>query len=264
MLKSNEIYEGDVLKLLKKIDNSSVDLIVADPPYGMEKDKEFEVGINWTLKDREKWLKWSEKWLSESHRVLKDGGSIFVYGIHHNIGYIQQLLYDLSFDYGRMFIWHYKNGFSLYKNRPAATYEPLLWFHKGSDYTYHQIREPYLSTERLKNKIIKNGKVWTPNPLGKHGGDIWDIPTLAGKRFANEKYPHPTQKPLAICDKIINHFSNEGEIVLVPFAGSGSECVSAKKNNRNYIGIELNPKYVQMANERIAKPMHEPTSLDLG
>jgi len=264
MLKSNHIHEGDVVGLLRRIDDNSIDLIIADPPYGMEKDKEFQVGIKWTLKDRDEWLKWSDKWLSESCRVLKDGGSIFVYGIHHNIGYIQQMLYDFGFDYGRMFIWHYKNGFSQYKNRPAATYEPLLWFHKGNDYTYHQIREPYLSTERLKNKIIKNGKVWTPNPLGKHGGDIWDIPTLAGKRFAGEKYPHPTQKPLAICDRIIKHFSNEGDLVLVPFAGSGSECVSAKKNRRDYIGIELNPEYVQMAKDRISKSTYEPTTLDLG
>lgn len=253
MLTSNRIYQGDVLEYLNKIDSASIDLIIADPPYGISKDKEFDVGINWNLNQRDKWLEWSEGWLKESHRILRNGGSIFVYGIHNNIGYIQKLLYDLGFEYGRMFIWHYKNGFSQYKNYPAATYEPLLWFHKGKGYTYHQMREPYLSTERLKNKIIKNGKVWTPNPLGKHGGDIWDIPTLAGKRFANEKYPHPTQKPLALCDRIVNHFSSENDLVLVPFAGSGSECVSAKKNKRNYIGIELNPKYVQMANDRISE-----------
>lgn len=263
MLKNNEVYQGDVLKLFKKIDDSSIDLIIADPPYGMAKDKEFEVGINWTHKDRTKWLAWSEKWLRESNRVLKDGGSIFVYGIHDNIGYIQKMLYDMEFEYGRMFIWHYKNGFSQYKNRPAATYEPLLWFYKKGNYTYHQIREPYLSTERLKNKIIKNGKVWTPNPLGKHGGDIWDIPTLAGKRFADEKQPHPTQKPLTICDKIINHFSNEGDVVLVPFAGSGSECVSALRNKRDYIGFELNPGYVEMAKNRIIKSSQSPKQSSL-
>jgi len=262
MLSSNQIHPGDVVDLLRQVSDESIDLIIADPPYGMEKDKEFDVGINWTLNDRDEWLKWSEQWLSESHRILKNGGSIFVYGIHHNIGYIQKMLYDLGLDYGRMFIWHYKNGFSPYKNRPAATYEPLLWFHKGQGYTYHQIREPYLSTERLKHKIIKNGKVWAPNPLGKHAGDIWEIPTLAGKRFADEKYPHPTQKPLAICDRIIKHFSNDGDLVLVPFAGSGSECVSAKNNRRDYIGIELNPEYVQMATDRIAQSTYQPSMLD--
>ena len=263
MLKRNNIYEGDALELLKKVADSSVDLIIADPPYGIAKDKEFNVGINWTLKNKDQWLAWSETWLKESHRVLKDGGSIFVYGIHHNIGYIQHILYELGFTYGRMFIWHYKNGFSTYKNYPAATYEPILWFHKGAGHTYHPIREPYLSTERLKSTITKNGKVWKPNPLGKHAGDIWEIPTLAGKRFAGEKLPHPTQKPLAICDRIVENFSNKGDLVLVPFAGSGSECVSAKNNDRDYIGFELNPTYVKMANERIAVAVSQ-EKLDLG
>lgn len=264
MLKSNHIHEGDMLQLLKRVDDASIDLIIADPPYGMEKDKEFDVGINWTLKDKDEWLAWSEAWLTQSYRVLRDGGSIFVYGIHHNIGYMQKLLYDLGFDYGRMFIWHYKNGWSKYKNYPAATYEPLLWFHKGKGHTYHQIREPYVSAERLKHKIIKNGKVWTPNPLGKHAGDIWEIPTLAGRRFADEKCAHPTQKPLAICDRIVNYFSNKNDLVLVPFAGSGSECLSAAQNGRRYIGLELSPQYVAMARERIEENLRPgATNLDL-
>ena len=103
----------------------------------------------------------------------------------------------------------------------------------------------------MKNKIIKNGKVWTPHPEGKHAGDVWNIPVLAGRRFADEKVDHPTQKPLAICDRIIKHFSNENDLVLVPFSGSGSECVSASKNNRNFIGFEKNRDYIKIANNRL-------------
>lgn len=249
MLKINQIYEGDSLNLFKKIDSNSVDLIIADPPYGIKMD--FGNNDKWNLQNHDEWFDWMKLWLVESKRVLKPDGSIFVYGIHHNIGYIQAHLYGLGLHYGRLFIWHYENNFSTYKRSPAATYEPLLWFYKGKNYTYNTIREPYKSTERLKNKIIKNGKVWTPNPEGKHGGDVWSIPTLAGKRFAEEKADHPTQKPLAICDKIINHFSNKHDLVLVPFAGSGSECVSAKKNDREYIGFELNSKYVEMTETRL-------------
>lgn len=249
MLATNKIYQGDCLELFKQIDDSSVDLIVADPPYGISKD--FGNGDKWSLKEHDKWFEWMKLWLNESKRVLKPNGSIFVYGIHHNIGFLQAYLYELKLYYGRLFIWHYENNFSTYKRAPAAKYEPLLWFYKGKGYTYHTIREPYKSTERLKNKITKNGKIWTPNPEGKHGGDVWCVPVLAGKRFASEKVDHPTQKPLAICDKIIKHFSNTGDLVLVPFAGSGSECVSAAKNRRDFIGFELNPKYVAMANTRL-------------
>jgi len=249
MLEKNKIYKGDCLELFKNIDDSSVDMVLADPPYGIKKD--FGNGDNWSLNKNEDWLNWMKLWINEAKRVLKPNGSIFIYGIHNNIGYIQTYLYEIGLTYGRLFIWHYENNFSTYKRSPAAKYEPLLWFTKGKDYTYHTIREPYKSTERLKNKIIKNGKTWMPNPNGKHGGDVWDIPVLAGKRFENEKVNHPTQKPIAICDKIVNHFSNEGDIILVPFAGSGSECVSAKNNKRNFIGFELNQKYIDIATKRL-------------
>lgn len=249
MLEINKIYQGDSLQLFKEVDNNSVDLIIADPPYGINKN--FGNGESWSLNKHEEWFSWEKLWLRESKRVLKPNGSLFVYGIHHNIGYVQTYLYKIGLFYGRLFIWHYKNNFSTYTRSPAANYEPLLWFFKGKSYTYHTIREPYKSTDRLKHKITKNGKVWTPNPDGKHGGDVWEIPTLAGKRFAKEKVSHPTQKPLAICDKIINHFSNPGDLILVPFAGSGSECVSAKINGRKYLGFELNPEYIKIAEARL-------------
>ena len=249
MLGLNKIYTGDCLKLFKKVDDNSIDLIIADPPYGIDKD--FGNGETWKLDKHKEWFNWMKLWLNETKRVLKPNGSLFVYGIHHNIGYVQAYLYKVGLHYGRLFIWHYENNFSTYRRAPAARYEPLLWFYKGKNYTYHTIREPYKSLERLKNKITKNGKVWTPNPDGKHGGDVWNIPTLAGKRFEKEKVSHPTQKPLAICDKIINHFSNLGDTVLVPFVGSGSECVSAKLNERNYLGFELNPKFVKIAEKRL-------------
>ena len=248
-ISKNKIYKGDTLKLIKSIEDGSIDLIIADPPYGIEMD--FGSKQKWGLDKHNEWLLWMQEWLKEAERVLKPGGSLFVYGIHHNIGYIQCYLYELGLTYGRQLIWHYKNNWSGYTKFPAGHYEPLLWFYKGKKYTYHQIREPYESTDRLKYKIIKNGKTWSPNPEGKLAGDVWYIPVLAGKSFRNERVEHPTQKPLAICDRIINHFSNKGDLVLVPFAGSGSECVSAKKNKRDFIGFELNQKYIKIAQNRL-------------
>ena len=74
-----------------------------------------------------------------------------------------------------------------------------------------------------------------------------------GINFADEKVNHPTQKPLAICDKIIQHFSNEGDTILIPFCGSGSECVSALKNNRKFVSFEINEEYIKIANQRLEK-----------
>ena len=248
MNKKNVVMEGDCLELFKDIPDESVDLIIADPPYNLGKD--FGNGSDkWD--DVQKWVNWSKKWILECKRVLKPTGSLFIYGIHKYICYLQVFLYEIDLIYGRQFIWTYENSWSKYTRSPASHYEPILWFTKTKKYTYVPLREPYKSKERLKHKIIKNGKVWTPNPEGKHGGDIWKFPVLAGKRFEKERVDHPTQKPLSITNRIVNHFSKEGDMVLIPFCGSGSECVSAKKNNRDFIAFEINKDYIKIAKERI-------------
>lgn len=244
----NKIYLDDCVSFMASVDDEFVDLIIADPPYNLNKDFGNDSDI-WD--SPQSWLNWSKKWIDECIRILKPTGSIFIYGIHHFVCYIQCYLYEKKMKYRRQIIWHYENGFSTYKNGPAATYEPILWFSKTNDFSYIPIREPYKSQERLKHRITKNGKLWTPNPEGKHAGDIWNIPTLAGRRFQNEKVDHPTQKPLALCDRIVKHFSNSGELVYIPFAGSGSECVSCLMHKRNFLATEINPVYLKIANKRL-------------
>lgn len=243
---------GDCIEGMQGLSANSVDLVIADPPYNLNKD----FGA-WKEKERRsEWLPWSKRWLTEAERVLKPGGSIFVYGIHRHMCWIQCHLHELGLEYRRQIIWHYENGFAGYTKTLSANYEPLLWFSKGESFTYHTIREPYKSTERLKNKITKNGKVWTPHPDGKMAGDVWNIPTLAGRRFRDEKVDHPTQKPLAISTRIVNHFSNPGDLVLVPFVGSGTECVAAKMAGRRFVGFEINPDYIAIAQERLDAVPH--------
>src|SRR5439155_26033623 len=145
-----------------------------------------------------------------------------------------------------------ENGFSRHFNAPACHYEPILWFAKQTDSTFHVIREPYKSQERLRHTITKNGKIWTPHPDGRQAGDIWKFPTLAGRRFAKERTPHPTQKPLALSKRLVEHFSNGGELVVVPCVGSGSECVAARECERHFVCSEINPAYVAIARGRIA------------
>ena len=250
----NTIILGDCIEGMSRFPDSSVDLIIADPPYNLNKD----FGV-WKETERKKqWLPWCKEWLSECERIMKPGASIFVYGIHHHLCWIQCYMYDMGLTYCRQIIWYYENGFAGYTKTLAAHYEPLLWFSKGEDYTYHPIREPYKSTERLKHKITKNGKLWTPHPEGRMAGDVWQFPVLAGRRFAEEKVAHPTQKPLSISCRIVNHFSNPDDLVVVPFAGSGSECVAAVMASRRFVGFELNPKYVAIANARLRAVNEEP------
>lgn len=249
-MSESRIIHGDCIQGMGKLDTGSFNLIVADPPYNLNKD----FGP-WKETDRKaEWRDWTRAWLEEASRLLSDEGNIFVYGIHHHMCWVQCMMLEMGLIYRRQIIWHYENGFAGYGKRSLnATYEPLLWFSKTDRYIYRPIREPYKSQERLKHKIIKNGKVWEPNPEGRMAGDIWSFPTLAGRRFRDEKVDHPTQKPLSISRRIVKHFSNPGDTILVPFVGSGSECVAAALEGRGYLGFELNTDYIEMARERIEK-----------
>jgi len=243
------IIQGDCIEGMKLLDACSYNLIVADPPYNLSKD----FGVWKECEKRGEWKEWSREWLAEAHRLLSDEGNIFVYGIHHHQCWIQCIMYELGYAYRRQIIWTYENGFAGYGKRSlSAHYEPLLWFSKTKDYIFHEVREPYKSQERLKHKIIKNGKVWTPHPDGRMAGDVWNYPVLAGRRFRDEKVDHPTQKPLSISRRLVKHFSNPRDTVLVPFVGSGSECVAASLEGRGHVGFELNPKYIEIARNRIS------------
>ena len=250
MICDNTVHHGDALAFLQSLPDASADLIIADPPYSLDKDREFGAGA--FFESREDWLRWCKLWLLQAKRVLKETGNLFVYAIHHHSCFLQSYLYEIDLVYRRQIIWHYENGWSRYRNGPACHYEPILWFAHRNTSTFHVIREPYKSEARLRHAVIKNGKVWTPHPEGRQAGDVWRFPTLAGRRFAAERTEHPTQKPLALSRRLIEHFSNPGELVAVPFVGSGSECVAALECGRRFVGSEINPTYVEIARERIA------------
>lgn len=250
----DSIVFGDCIEGMRQLPDGAFNLIVADPPYNLNKD----FGPWKETERKAEWRDWTLAWLTEAKRVLSEEGNIFVYGIHHHMCWVQCMMYDLGYVYRRQIIWNYENGFAGYGKRSLnATYEPLLWFSRSDKYIYTPIREPYKSQERLRHKITKNGKVWEPNPEGRMAGDIWSFPTLAGRRFRDEKVDHPTQKPLSISRRIVKHFSNPGDTVLVPFVGSGSECVAAVLEGRHYHGYELNPNYVALAEGRLSAASEE-------
>ena len=252
-----EIIIGDCIEGMRTLEDGAFNLIIADPPYNLNKD----FGHWKEAEKRTEWKTWMQEWLHEALRLLSDEGNIFVYGIHHHQCWVQCMMYELGFLYRRQIIWYYENGFAGYSSRSLnAFYESILWFSKTDNYIYHPVREPYKSKERLKHKITKNGKVWKPHPDGRMAGDIWRFPTLAGRRFRDEKVDHPTQKPLSISTRLVRHFSDAGDIILVPFVGSGSECVAAAAEGRGFIGFELNPAYVEIAKNRITNLRDQPVS----
>ncbi len=222
----DKIVTGDCIDGMRRLPSGCASLVLADPPYGLDKD----FGTYRERDNRDRWLPWSKEWIDESARLLSDDGSIFIYGIHHKLCWLQCYLYEIGLKYRRQIIWHYENGFAGYTKTLAAHYEPLMWFSKSDNYTYLPIREPY----------------------------------LAGRRFSKEKVDHPTQKPLPLSLRITSHFSKPDELVVVPFAGSGSECLAAAMAGRHFIGFELNPDYVALAEKRLKDWRERPEQLTLG
>lgn len=268
MIEFNKNYNADsdelALKLLE--DNITFDLILTDPPYNLNKD----FGNNSDSLPLDEFLTITEKRINIYKNLLKDQGSIIWFGIHNYIGYIQVIMYNLGLFYRRMNIWFYENGFSRNTTSPLAQYEPFLCFSKSNKkWTYNcdDVRTPYKSEKRLKNKIYyKNSKgekvEWTPNPLGSMRGDVWQFPTLAGKAFEKEKNAHPTQKPEALITEIIKAYCPKNSdgmyegYILDPFHGSGTVGVCCEKLNKQghkikWIGIELEKKWSDICDERL-------------
>lgn len=241
------------------------DLILTDPPYNINKD----FGNKSDCLSIDDFIRITKTRVQKLKRLLTPTGSIIWFGIHDYICYVQVAMYDAGLYYRRMNIWHYENGFSRSQKEPATHYEPFLWFSndkKKWTYNVDEVRVPYKSTERLKNAITytaANGtkKIWKPNPKGSMRGDVWDFPTLAGKRFENEKTEHPTQKPESLVTELIKAFCpmKDGKFngkILDPFHGSGTLGVCCEKlnlqgNEINWTGIELEEKWCKIAEDRL-------------
>ena len=281
-IKLNEIYLKDAIEGLKELPDNFADIIIADPPYNIGKD----FGIfkeNWEL---EEYIQWSMKWINEAIRVLKNNGSMFIFGISEIIAHIFVRI-PLN---KRWLIWHYTN-----KNVPTLNFwqrshESIILVWKNS-YIFHRddVREPYTESF-LKNaagrirrptpgRFSKGDKetIYTAHEKGALPRDVIKVPALAGglgskerwfycrtckkvfppqekkKHMTHDIVLHPTQKPLELIEKLIKSCRPKDYkgIVVVPFAGSGTECVAAKKLGLNFIGFEINPEYIYIANERL-------------
>ena len=260
------VYNGDAFAKLKEIQDASIDLILTDPPYNLMKD----FGNTSDCLPLDEFLAITKERIALCRDLLTPQGSIVWFGIHHYIGYIQTIMYEAGLNYRRMNIWYYENGFSRTKTSPATQYEPFLWFSRSATkwiYNTDDVRVPYKSEGRLKNPVYykgKNGarKEWIPNPQGALRGDVWAYPTLAGKLYERERTEHPTQKPEALFMDLIRAFcpkDAEGRysgIILDPFHGAGTlgvccEKLNAEGHNISWIGIELEQRWCDIAQERL-------------
>lgn len=248
------LFQEDSIDWLKQLPENSVDMIFADPPYNIKK-------ADWDkFESQEQYIEWSIQWIKEAARILKQDGSLFICGF-------TEVLADLKhpamkyFKGCRWLIWHYKNKANLGSDW-GRSHESILLLRKSKKYTmnidmvripYNEHTLKYPSRPQSESSQYGNGKarksIWSPNPLGAKPKDVIEIPTTCNGM--GEKTKHPTQKPEELLRKFVLAASNPGEIILDPFAGSGTTLVVAEQLGRKWIGCEINPEYNQWAIDRI-------------
>lgn len=245
MIEINKIYNEDCLKTLSKMDSESVDLIIADPPY-------FEIcgEFDFVFESTEEYVKWCKEWILECQRVLKPTGSFYLWGkIGFNKGYP---LFKIADWIENKSLFNMRNWITQRNTRGRGTKkgymearEELLFMTKSDNYIWNTAYTEEKSNRKdfgfdgkpRKNEYKRCSDVWI---------DITEASQSSKQRFKlSDGTSFPTVKALKLCDRIINASSNDGDLIYIPFAGSGSEIVSCIGNNRNYIANEINNKYIE-------------------
>lgn len=231
--KKGACYQSDCLKLLSRIKDSSVDCIFLDPPFNLKKD--YRNGNNDDL-SRDDYLSWSRKWLNEAIRVLKPGGSLFVYNLpkwlYHYAAHI-----DNKMVFRHWIALTMKNTMPRGKKLYPAHYG-LIYFTKGDPKTFNKLRVPIPTCRHCKKELKDYGGHRNKlNPLGLNLSDFWEdtSPVRHSKfkaRSANELKP-------MIPERAILMSTNKNDIVLDFFGGGGSTFLMAEKNKRYWIGCEI-------------------------
>lgn len=233
-MKTNIFIKGDSLEVLKSFPNECVDLICADPPYNLGKD--YGNNIDW--KQWHEYEQFTTDWLNESKRILKNTGSIYVFMGVRFVSKLFLMLQELGLYFNGWITWHYTQGMGRTKGF-SPRHEDILYFTKSEQYIFN------IDNIRIPQKYFRERN----NMKGANPGDVWEFSHI---HYSNpERVNHPTQKPEALMKRIILASSNEGDIVLDPFVGSGTTCVVANILNRKWIGIDINPEYIKMSEKRI-------------
>ena len=259
-MEKNKILLKDVFDYLKGIDNESVDLAIIDPPYNQSID------IWDTFKTEDEYFEFTFKWLDFVVQKLKNTGSLYIFNNAYNSAFILQDLVQKGLKYKNWIVWYKKDGFAPSKTRFVNNQEVILFFTKTDKYTFNaeKVRAPYLSTDRIsaaaKTGILKNGKRWFPNSNGKLCSDVWEFASERHTKKINGKTIktfHPTPKPETMIERMILASSNEQDIVMDLFSGSGTTAYVAQKLNRQFTGCENNTEYFNYIIERLTKGENE-------
>lgn len=254
-METEQIFCGNAKEaMLNSFSAESVDLIYIDPPFFSNRNYEIVWGNGFELKayeDRwqggiENYIAWMEPVIMQCHRVLKPTGSMYIHCDTHANAHLR-ILMDRIFGANRFLnevIWHYRTG-GVSKRWWAQKNDTIMFYSKGPKWTFNplQIKEYY-------SEIY--GRDFKPGLVDRNGGhdeggffhmvyadNVWNIPGVFN--MSKEYLGYPTQKPLALLERIIVASSNEGDLVLDPMCGGGTTLAAAQKLHRKWVGIDVSP-----------------------
>lgn len=246
MDKRLDIIQGDCLEIIKSIESESIDLIIADPPYNLGKD----YGNNSDNMEFNDYINFTKSWLKESVRVLKKTGTIYIFVGFRYISYLYQILEnDFNMKFANWICWHYTQGIGKTKGF-SPRHDDILMFTKSDNYIFN------LDDIKVPQKYYRT----INNMRGANPGDVWEISHI--HYCQKNRQNHPTQKPEALMERMVLASSNEGDLVLDPFSGSGTTLRVCQQLNRNCIGIELNSDYISDTINRLKSKFNGFDSID--
>jgi len=280
----NTVQQGDALDFLRRLESDFFDVVIADPPYNIGKD----FGAGTDSRTLSEYLDWCDLWIAECLRVSKTSAPIYIFGYPEIIAHIAV---RFPLNQQRWLAWHYTNKTVPSSHFWQRSHESILCLWKGARPRIYvdAVREAYSETfvKNAAGKVrretycrysTKGRKtIYVAHPNGALPRDVLKIPALAGGAGFAERWfycktcarlcapreaeahrshdftRHPTQKPSALCQKLLESGAQSGGYALIPFAGSGAECVVAKSLGINFFAAEINGDYVRLANAWLAE-----------
>jgi site-specific DNA-methyltransferase (adenine-specific) len=232
----NEILCGDAIKIMKKIPDNSIDMTFADPPFNLNK----KYGNYKDKRAEEEYIRWCEQWLTEMVRITKPTGSILVHNIPKWLICCANHLNKIAV-FKHWIAWD-SMSIPLGKTLLPAHYGILFYTKNQKGFKFNELRSPHKKCRHC-DTMIKDygGKKGQINPLGTLLSDVWsDIHRI---RHKNRRDEHPCQLPEPLLERLILMTTDEKDIILDPFMGAGTTALTAKRLGRNFIGIDIDPKY---------------------
>lgn len=242
----NEIINGDCLELLKKMPDESVDVTFADPPFNLKK-KYNSTKDSLELKE---YLNWCEKWLAEMVRITKPTGSIFIHNIPKWLTHYSASLNKIA-DFKHWISWDAPTA-PMGKSLQPNHYGILYYAKVAKQNKFYELRYPHKRCRKC-GYLHKDygGKKGLLHPFGSLVSDVWtDIHRVKHNKYRDE---HPCQLPIHLLERIILMSTDEGDIVLDPFSGTGTTAIAAKRLGRNFIGFEKDEFYSEISMNKLTQ-----------